>query len=131
MLTEYVRNGLLNHLFRGVPFEAPSSIFIGLITADGEVSAPEYERIEIPCTEESFEIDLNESKITSTQNLSFAFPEIDWTTVQRPITRYGIFDALEGGELIDGGDLAASVHLPAESPNLVILAGQITFQLGS
>lgn len=131
MLTEFLKNELLNHVFRGVNYTAPTSLYVGLVTAEGEVSVTEYERIEIPCAESSFDLDQNSSTITSTQSYAFPLPTVDWTNPGYPVNRWGIYDEAEGGNLLDSGDLATSIDILADSPSVVLLAGQVTFQLGS
>jgi hypothetical protein len=121
-MSDYLENKLIDHIFRGVSFTAPTALHVALFTAapsdsggGTEVSGGSYARVNLaPSTTNwsatnSVGATTNPSSGTTgaTSNnsaITFASPTANWGTV----THFGIFDAGSGGNLLVHGALTAS-----------------------
>lgn len=107
--SDYLENALLNHVFEGTAYTAPSTLYIGLYTtaptdAGGgtEVSGNNYSRVS--CTPSTT---FQTSTTGATQTIvAVTFPQATgtWGTV----TAFGIFDQATSGNLLAWGDLTLS-----------------------
>lgn len=142
-MSDYLENKLVDHLFRGRSFTAPTQVWLGLLTAapsdsggGTEVSGGNYARATpgansdtawkatqggTPAAASSGTsgVTLNPAAIT------FNTPSANWGTV----THFGIYDAVSGGNLLFWGSLTASktVNNGDPGPSFAIDALSITF----
>lgn len=92
-ITTYLANKLLDHVFGGVPYSAPT-VYVALLTASAEVTGGSYQRQPIdPFTAASG--GANESA----EDVVFPEPTANWGTV----TRFAYYDAVTGGNKLDEG----------------------------
>jgi hypothetical protein len=107
--SDYLENKILDHVFAGTSFTAPSTLYVGLYTtaptdAGGgtEVSGNGYSRV--TCTP-STTFDAAASGATQTITaVTFAQATGTWGTV----TAFGIFDQVTSGNLLAWGTLTLS-----------------------
>jgi hypothetical protein len=103
-LSAYLRDKLLDHYLKGAAFTQPTNIYISLHTADpgttgaSEVVGGSYAR---QLANTSFAAAAGGSKVS---NAIIDFLGMPAAT----ITHVGIWDALAGGNFLEGGALAAS-----------------------
>lgn len=113
--SDYAENALINHLLRGVAMTALSTTYISLHTADPtdanaatELVSPaalNYARVTLAST--AWNAPSN-GITTNTVDITFATAGNNWAPVGTPVTHFGIYDALTGGNLIFHSPLAAS-----------------------
>ena len=118
-LSDYLENKLVDHIFRGQTFSAPT-LYVGLLTAapsdaggGTEVSGSAYARVKAAAGASQA---LTDWKSTQNDNLAstgtggqtsnsspvnFPTPSATWGTV----THFGIYDASSGGNLLVHGSL--------------------------
>lgn len=141
-MSNYLENKLIDHIFRGVPYTAPTTAYFALYTAapsdsggGTEVSTGGYARASLACNVTNWAATnaalstANPSAGTSGQTsnnstVTFATPSLTWNT----ITHFGIFDALSGGNLLFWGALSAS-KLIQTGDAVTIQASQLVVQL--
>ena len=120
MINTYTENALLNHLFRGQAYTAPSTLYLGVSksapneagTGFTEPTAPSYARYEITSNTTNW----TEPTTGSLSNsLAFRFVEAEesWTTAAAPLTHWAIFDAANGGNMLFFGSLLKAQEVPA------------------
>jgi len=124
-VSDYLENALLNHVFRGVAYTAPTAIYLALYTSDPtdadtgtEVSGGGYARQQVTFTAPSNGV------ITNTADIVFPEATADWGT----ITHLGLHDAVTGGNLLWHGPVVQS-RLILTGDQLVIKAGTISVTL--
>ena len=144
-MSDYLENKLIDHCFRGIPYTAPSNLYVGLMTAaEGdagggtEVSGGSYARSPaIPCTATAMASTGGATTTTSpsagtsatTSNNAVvtwaAAPTLSWGS----IIGLGIFDAATGGNLLAYGLLstAKTVNAGDAPPSFAISA--LSFQI--
>lgn len=102
--SNYLETAILNHVFGGVPYSAPATLYLGLYTVapddtggGTEVSGNAYARQTVAFTV---------SGDTASNNAAVEFPTStgSWGT----IVAVGVFDALTTGNLLAYGNLTAS-----------------------
>lgn len=91
MLTEQTRNKVLDLIFRGVAYTAPTTVYIGLHTATGEVTGTGYKRMPITFGAATAGASKN------TTEVRFPIAGAAWGTV----TKLAIYDALTAGNKLD------------------------------
>jgi hypothetical protein len=131
--SDYAEKAIIDHVFRGAPFSAPSSLFFGLFTtsptdAGGgtEVSGGAYERAELACSETNW-ADPGTSGVTTNQ-IAVTFPQpsgASWGTV----VAVGLFDAATGGNLIAWGAVSPSKTIADGDAAPQFAAGDFQFQI--
>jgi hypothetical protein len=142
-MSDYLENKLIDHVFRGVSYTAPSSIYVGLLTAapsdtggGTEVSGGSYARVNLAPSTTNWAATngatttTNPSSGTSgtTSNnsaITFPAPTANWGT----ITHVGAYDASTSGNLLFWCALTASktVNNGDAAPSFAISA--LTFQI--
>ena len=103
-LTDTLEGLLIGHLFRGVPYTAPTTLFIGLLTSPCTDSAPgteatggAYARASVVSGAASWAAPVGGNGTTSNVNaIPFPTPTVSWGTV----THFGIYDAASAGNLL-------------------------------
>lgn len=141
-MSDYLENKLVDHIFRGVSFTAPSQLHVALFTAapsdsggGTEVSGGSYARAALSPSTANW---ASTGGATTTTNpsagtggatsnnsaITFPAPTANWGTV----THFGIFDASSGGNLLIHGALTASktVNNGDAAPSFAISALVVT-----
>jgi hypothetical protein len=102
--SNYLENKVLDHVFGGVAYTAPTTLYVGLFTSDPgetgsgtEVSGGSYARQTIAFT-------VTGSQASNTAAVEFPTATASWGT----ITFAAIYDALSGGNLLAYGALTTS-----------------------
>lgn len=97
--TDYLEDKILNHVFGGTAYTAPSTLYVGLHTsassdaaAGTEVSGGSYARQTVAFTVTG----TDPTEAATTAAIEFPAATADWGTV----TYAGVYDALSGGNLI-------------------------------
>lgn len=120
-MSDYLENKLVDHLFRGQSFAAPTNLYVGLLTAapsdsggGTEVSGNNYSRVTVANslanwagTQSAGSTVASSGTGGQTSNnaaITFATPSGTWGTV----THFGIYDAVSGGNLMFWGALTIS-----------------------
>lgn len=119
-MTDYLENKLIDHIFRGTAFSAPTVLAVGLFTAapsdaggGTEVSGGSYARGQLDPSVSNWESTNGTTSGASsgtggaTQNavaITFPAPTANWGT----ITHFAIFDATSAGNMLFWGALSAS-----------------------
>jgi hypothetical protein len=102
--SNYLENKVLDHVFGGVAYTAPTTLYVGLFTSSPgetgsgtEVSGGSYARQTIAFT-------VTGSQASNTAAVEFPTATASWGT----ITFAAIYDALSGGNLLAYGALTTS-----------------------
>lgn len=102
--SNYLENKVLDHVFGGVAYTAPATLYVGLFTTDPgeagtgtEVSGGSYARQTIAFT-------VTGAQASNTAAVEFPTATASWGT----ITYAAIYDALSGGNLLASGALTTS-----------------------
>jgi len=120
-MSDYLENKLIDWLIRGQAYTAPTSVYLGLLTAapsdsgaGTEVSGNNYGRATVACSMANFAgtqsagstvASSGSGGTTSNNNtISFATPSASWGLV----THFGVYDAVSGGNLLFYGTLGTS-----------------------
>ena len=97
--SDYLEDKLLNHVFTGAPYTAPTTIYVGLHTtantdaaAGTELSGNGYARQTIAFTVSG----TDPTEADNDAAIEFAVATADWGNV----THAGVYDALTGGNLL-------------------------------
>ena len=96
-LSDYLENKLLDHVLRNVSYTSPTTVYVGLFTADPtdagtgtEVSGGSYARQIVSVTTATGGI------VTSSADVTFPQATASWGT----ISHIGLLDALSSGNLL-------------------------------
>lgn len=123
--TDYLENALIDHVFGGSTYSAPSNIYLGLFTAipgddasGAEVSAGNYARQEITFGSAS------NGASTSTNEITYTVSGANYGTV----THFGLFDASTSGNLLAYGNVSQPQNLTVGS-EMTIPVGAVTIRL--
>jgi hypothetical protein len=113
--SDYLENKILNYIFNGGTFTAPTTVYVGLYTsaptdAGGgtEVSGGSYARVAITCNTTNFPT-TSDGQIENAVAQNFAQASAGWGTV----VAFGIFDALTSGNLLYWGTVSPSKTVAA------------------
>ncbi len=113
--SDYLENGVLNHVFRAVAFPTiPAAIHVGILTAaptdaggGTEVTGGAYARVSITRATGAFAAPTDNAGSQRTSNsaaITFPTPTANWGTA----THFGIYDAATAGNLLYWGALGTS-----------------------
>ncbi|MGQ9698975.1 MAG: phage tail fiber protein [Armatimonadota bacterium] len=124
-ISDYLEAALLNHVFRGVTYTPPTTLYVALYTSDPtdadtgtEVSGGGYVRQTVTFTTPSG------GDVQNTTDIVFPTATASWGT----ITHVGIRDAATGGNLLYYGPLSVSKTIGA-GDTFKIPAGQLVISL--
>jgi hypothetical protein len=102
--SNFLENKVLEHVFGGVAYSAPATLYVGLFTSNPgetgsgtEVSGGSYARQTIAFT-------VTASQASNTAAVEFPTATASWGTVSHA----AIFDAVSGGNMLAYGALTAS-----------------------
>lgn len=129
MMTKNLANALLRNAFLSAPLPLMPFVYVGLLNSTGEVNAPEYVRLQIPASAEGFTLNENDCSVTNAQSHAFPFPQVDWATEGNKITRLGVYNQVEGGDLLVECVFSSPFSVLAKSPPVVLMEGQLSIQL--
>lgn len=116
--TDYVAQGVLNHITGKTALFALPTAYVGLFTAVGsdagsgftEVSGGSYVRKQTAGADWNAASGTGPSTTTNANGLSFVTATADWGTV----IAFGLFDAPTGGNLMDWDYLGPYAYIPVE-----------------
>lgn len=129
-ITQYLANQIFNNLFRGTAYTFPTTLYIGLFTADPSDSTPgtevstsgtAYARVAVVCNTTNWGASAA-GAIASTAIVAFAAA----TASQGTVSSFGVFDAVTAGNLLLWGDILSGV-----TPTTVTIANGNTASFAS
>jgi hypothetical protein len=141
-LSDYLENKLIDFLFRGQTFTAPTTVYVGLFTATPsdtgggtEVSGNAYARVGVASSLANWAGTQSAASTTAStgtggttsNNGTISFPTptpSGWGTV----TAIGLFDALSSGNLLVWGALTTSKTINA-GDTVTFPAASLSFQI--
>jgi hypothetical protein len=142
-MSDYLENHLIDHVLRGVPYTAPTHLYMALFTAapsdsggGTEVSGSSYARVTLDPSTTNWSstggatTTTNPSAGTSGTSsnnvaISFPTPSGSWGT----ITHVGIFDAITSGNLLFWGALSVSLAVTGSSTPFSFPISALAIQL--
>ena len=124
-LSDYLENKLLDHVLRNISYTSPTTVYVGLFTADPtdagtgtEVSGGSYVRQIVSVTTATGGI------VTSSADVTFPQCTASWGTV----SHIGLLDALSSGNLLMHTPLTTSKVIDVDDV-FRISSGSLTAQL--
>ena len=140
-LSDYLENKLIDDLFRGQAYSAPSTLYVGLLTAaptdstaGTEATGGAYARVAVTSSLANWAgtqgagttaASSGSGGTTSNNNIiTFPTPTASWGTV----VAMGIYDAATGGNLLIYSALTVSKTINT-GDGVAFAAGQLTFQI--
>ncbi|MCW5657421.1 MAG: hypothetical protein KIT60_06940 [Burkholderiaceae bacterium] len=132
-LTDALETSLINHLFRGTAYTAPTTWYVGLLTAacsdsaaGTEVSGGSYARVGVAAGTANWAATSGGNGTTSNVNaVNFSpNPSAGWGTV----THFGLYDAASAGNLLVCAALTTSKTINS-GDTVSFPAGSLTFQI--
>jgi hypothetical protein len=124
-LSDYLENKLLDHVLRNISYTSPTTVYVGLFTADptdagtgAEVSGGSYARQIVSVTTATGGI------VTSSADVTFPQCTASWGTV----SHIGLLDALSSGNLLMHTPLTTSKVIDVDDV-FRISSGSLTAQL--
>ena len=110
--TDYLEQAILNHIFRGSAFSAPSTLYVALHTVDPtdsttgtEVSGGAYARVAVTCNTTNWSAPGAAGSINNAQPISWAQATANWGTVGA----VSFWDASSGGNMLLWLDISPGV----------------------
>lgn len=107
-MSNYLENALINHVFRGIPFPSPTTVYVALFTSDPtdaatgtEVTGGAYVRQPVP-----FDAPVDGTSTTSVQ-VTFPVATSPWGL----LTHAAIYDSQTGGDMLVYGPLTISKQI--------------------
>jgi hypothetical protein len=142
-MSDYLENKLVDHIFRGRTYTAPTTIFIGLFTVapsdsggGTEVTGGSYARVQHGPSDTTWEATQGGTPAAAssgtggaTQNagtITFPVPTGNWGQV----VAIGIFDAVTGGNLLFYGTLTNPKNVNTGDPAPFFPAGALDVVIG-
>lgn len=110
---------ILDAVFNKEVIEPPCSLYLALHTADGEVSDPEYRRLNIA---DAFEEATEEGIVVNARPLAFPIPSSNWGLITSAI----VFDSEVDGKTVMRVDLRKPISI-TRNQNLILNAGVLQF----
>lgn len=103
-LTNFLEDALIGHLFRGTPYVAPATVYVGLLTAapgeaggGTEVAGSGYARVAMANSSAQWSASVGGNGTTSNVNaVAFPTPAAGWGLV----THFAVYDALAAGNML-------------------------------
>lgn len=89
-MTNYLKDKLLGASLRGVPFTSPTTVYVALFNGETEVSKVSYQR------QLGVFADTSNGQTSNNTDILFPIATESWGA----ITHIGIFDQLEGGNML-------------------------------
>lgn len=131
-MTDFLETAVVNHLFRGTAYTAPSSWYVALFTsscsdsaAGTEVATGSYARVAVASGTGTWAATSSGNGTTSNvAAVEFATPSASWGTV----THWGLYDASTSGNLLICAALTSSKAINS-GDTVSFGAGALTFQI--
>jgi len=131
-MTDYLETALINHVFRGTAYTAPSNLYISLHTAacsdsstGTEVTGGSYARVAVAAGTGTWAATSSGNGTTSNVSvITFTTPTAGWLTV----THFGIFDASTSGNQLVCAALTTSKTINS-GDTVTFPASSLTFQI--
>ena len=129
-MTNYLEGKLIDHIFRGVQFDMPTALYVGLFTAvtDAEagtvteVTGNNYARAQLnPSTSNWAAPSTGNDQTSNSAAITFPTPSGSWGLC----THFGISDSPTGGNWLFIKDLQSS-QTPGAGNTVRFSAGQLT-----
>lgn len=141
-MSDYLENKLIDYVFRGQTFTAPTTIYVALFTANPsdsgggtEVSGGSYARVAVSSslanwagTQSAGSTVASSGTSGTTSNnatITFPAPSANWNT----ITGIGLFDASTSGNLLWWGALTTSKTVNGGDAAPTFAAAALTIQI--
>ncbi len=130
--TDYLEDALIGHLFRGTPYTAPTTLYVGLMTsacsdsaAGTEVSGGSYVRVGVANNSAQWDATSGTDGTTANTNaITFATPSASWGSV----SHFGLYDASTSGNLMICNALTTPKTINNGDPAPSFGAGALTYQ---
>ncbi len=131
-LTDFLENALIGHLFRGTPYTAPTTLFVGLLTAapgeaaaGTEIAGANYARVGVANASTQWNAAVGGNGTTANTNVvTFPVPSASWGLV----THFAVYDAASAGNMLWYTALTASKTINS-GDTVSFPAGTITLQV--
>lgn len=141
-LTDYLENKLVDHLFRGQSFAAPTTLHVALFTAapsdtggGTECTGGSYARVAVTCSLANWSGTQGAGTTTASSGtggqisnnvaITFPAPTANWGSV----THVALFDASTGGNMLAQGALGTAKTINNGDAAPSFAAGSLTFTL--
>jgi hypothetical protein len=103
-LTNFLEDALIGHLFRGTPYVAPTTLYVGLLTAapgeaggGTEVAGNAYARVAVANSSAQWNAAAGGNGTTANTNVvTFPVPSAGWGVV----THFAVYDAAATGNML-------------------------------
>ena len=111
-LSDYLENAIVDHILRATPFTAPTTVYVGLLTAapsdtggGTEVTGGSYARVAVTSATTAWNgthgtttgaSSGTDGTIENAATITFPTPTAGWLTA----THWGVYDAATGGNLL-------------------------------
>lgn len=103
-MTNYLEDAIINHIFRGTTFSAPTTLYVALFTAaptdaggGTEVTGGSYARVAVPCNTTNWAATSGGNGVTSNSNaITFPTATANWGNV----VAVAFMDAASGGNML-------------------------------
>lgn len=139
--SNYLENKLIDHIFRGLTYTPPTTVYAALFTSDplddnsgDEVTGGGYARVAVACSTSTWKSTngltsgASSGTLGTTSNagaITFPTPTGAWGTV----THLGIFDAPSGGNLLAYGALTSQKIVGGGDPAPSFQAGTVEVEV--
>jgi len=116
--SDYLEDKVLNHVFGGTAYTAPSTLYVGVFTSAASDTGPGTEVSGNGYARQSAAFTVSgTSPTTATSSAAIEFPEAtgSWGTV----TYAGVFDALTGGNMLAWAELTDPADFVTPLPKAI------------
>lgn len=140
-MSDYLENALTDHVFRGLAYSAPATLYVALLTAapsdaggGTEVTGGSYARVAVTANTSNWNNTQGNTTGASTGtdgtienavDITFPAPTANWGSV----THWAIYDAASGGNLLYHAALTASKTVNNGDAAPSFPAGALTNQI--
>lgn len=111
-MSDYLESAIINHLFRGSAFSAPTTLYVALYTTDPtdagggvEVSGGSYARVAVTCNTTNWSAPGTSGTTSNSNAITFPAATANWGT----IGAMAFFDAASGGNMLVWLDISPGV----------------------
>lgn len=131
-LTNFLEEALIGHLFRGINYVAPATLYVGLLTAapgdaggGTEVAGNNYARVAVANSSAQWNAAVGGNGTTANTNVvNFPVPSPSWGVV----THFAVYDAAAAGNMLWYSALTLSKTINS-GDTVSFPAGALTLQL--
>lgn len=128
-MTNYLENKLIDHVFRGIPFPAPTTLYVALLVASSddtnnvvEASGAGYARVAVSCNTANWAGTQGIGTTTTSSGVSGTTSNNNVVTFGAPTSNWGdivgtaLMDSPTGGNSLFQGMLSETVTVNAGGP---------------